>query len=408
VRRRVLRVRAPARLKVSDNRRFLVSENGKPFFCLADTAWAIFDRLDRKQAVEYLTVRAAQQFTVIQAVAISLFDADVRNAQGDLPLIDRDPARPAVTPGADPADALAYDFWDHVEYIIDEANARGLYVAMLPAWGSAVNRSAKNPAKEPILNAKSAHLYGEFLGRRFGRKGIVWVLGGDRSASGYEDVWRALAKGIAIGVSGRENYDAVLMTYHPAAGETSSAWFHNEPWLDFNMHQTGHDPNEKTMSWSRIANDYALSPAKPVLDGEPLYEDTPLSFRSREHGYSLEPQVRQRAWWNVFAGACGHAYGHQSVWQMFAPGRRPVFGPLFDWSEGVHRPVASQMRHVRALVESRPYLSRVPDQSLVEQELAGADHIAATRGDGYAFIYGPQGRGFTLRLSKIGAQRLQA
>jgi hypothetical protein len=294
-----------------------------------------------------------------------------------------------------------------VEYVIDEANARGLYVALLPSWGSGVNRSRNNPAKDPILHVRNARAYGEFLGRRFGRKGIIWILGGDRGAAGYEDVWRTLATGIAIGVSGQEDHDALLMSYHPGAGETSSTWFHNDPWLDFNMHQTGHGPGEQTMSWARIASDYRLSPAKPVLDGEPLYEDAPIAFRSRDHGYSLDAHVRQRAWWNVFSGACGHTYGHHSVWQMYAPGRRPVYSPLFYWNEAVHRPAAAQMRHLRALVESRPYLSRVPDQTLVENELPGLDHIAATRGEGYAFVYSPQGRKFTVQTEKIGAKRLQ-
>ena len=31
------------RLRVSDNARFLVAEDGKPFFWLADTAWSIID-----------------------------------------------------------------------------------------------------------------------------------------------------------------------------------------------------------------------------------------------------------------------------------------------------------------------------------------------------------------------------
>ena len=122
------------KLKVSDNGRFLVTSDGKPFFYLADTAWELFHRLDRKQAIQYLDFRAAQGFTAIQAVALAELDGiTVPNAYGDLPLIGKDPAHPDVTPGSNPNDARAYDYWDHVEYIIDQANARGLYIALLPA-----------------------------------------------------------------------------------------------------------------------------------------------------------------------------------------------------------------------------------------------------------------------------------
>jgi hypothetical protein len=394
------------RVKVSDNKRFLVTEDGRPFFYLADTGWELFHRLDRKQALQYLDARAAQHFTAIQAVALAELDGvSVPNAYGKLPLIDKDPAKPAVTPGANPARPNEYDYWDHVEYIVDQANARGIYIAMLPSWGRWVNAGRGD---ERLLTPANARSYGEFLGKRFGRKGVIWILGGDRTPTGFEDTWRALAAGIAIGVSGKEDYGAVLMSFHPRGAETSSTWFHNEPWLSFNMHQTGHGLAASVASWARIGKDYERTPVKPVLDGEPLYEDHPLAFNARENGYSFDAHVRQRAYWDVFSGACGHTYGDHSVWQMYAPGRQPVNGPLFYWYEAIHRPGANQMQYVRALVESRPYLSRVPDQSLVTDALTGADHIASTRGDGYAFVYSAQGRRFTADLGKVGAASLKA
>ena len=46
------------RLKVSDNRRFLVTSEGRPFFWLGDTAWELFHRLNREDAERYLKNRA--------------------------------------------------------------------------------------------------------------------------------------------------------------------------------------------------------------------------------------------------------------------------------------------------------------------------------------------------------------
>jgi hypothetical protein len=399
-------VRTLPKIQVSANKRFLVDSSGKPFFYLADTAWELFHRLDRKQAVEYLDKRASQRYTAIQAVALAELNGLIDpNAYGDLPLIEKNPLKPAITPGANPARAAEYDYWDHVEFIVDQANQRGLYIALLPTWGAWVVQ--RGPKDDRILTPDNAQGYGEFLGRRFGKKGIIWLLGGDRNATGYEETWRALARGIATGVAGKEDYDIILMSFHPSGGETSSTWFHNDGWLDFNMHQTGHGLAEKVMPWARIAKDYALTPVKPVLDGEPLYEDHPLAFRAREFGYSFDAHVRQRAWWDVFSGACGHTYGNHSVWQMYAPGRQPVNGPLLYWYEAIHRPGAAQMQHVRALIESRPYLSRVPDPSLVADVLDGPDRIAATRGDGYALIYSAQGRKFTVNLGRVPGARLK-
>jgi hypothetical protein len=394
------------RLQVSPDHRFLAAADGKPFFYLADTAWELFHRLDRRQVVQYLDERASQKYTVIQAVALAELDGvSIPNAYGDLPLIDKNPTRPAVTAGSDPNNPQAYDYWDHVEYIIDQANARGLYIALLPSWGRWVN-SGRND--DSLLTPANAATYGEFLGRRFGKKGIIWILGGDRTPTQFVETWRALARGIAIGVAGKEDYDAVLMSFHPRGGETSSTWFHNDEWLDFNMHQTGHGLAERTSCWAKIAADYERTPVKPVLDGEPLYEDHPLAFNSRVNGYSFDAHVRQRAYWDVFSGACGHTYGNHSVWQMYAPGRRPVNGPLMYWYDAIHRPGAAEMQYVRALIESRPYFSRVPDLSIVVNPLDGADRIAATRGDGYLFVYSAQGRSFTVNMGKISGERVKA
>ncbi|MGB9610878.1 MAG: DUF4038 domain-containing protein, partial [Bryobacteraceae bacterium] len=107
-------------LRVSDNGRFLVTEDGRPFFWLADTAWELFHRLNREEALRYLDTRARQGFNVVQAVALAELDGlSDPNPYGRVPLIDRDPARPAITPGADPAIPGSYDYWDHVDFIID-------------------------------------------------------------------------------------------------------------------------------------------------------------------------------------------------------------------------------------------------------------------------------------------------
>lgn len=393
-------------LKVTSDGRFLSTTSGKPFFYLADTAWELFHRLNREQAIQYLDKRVSQGYTAIQAVALAELDGVTDpNPYGDLPLIAKDPARPAVTPGSDPRNQDAYDYWDHVEFIIDQANRRGLYIAFLPTWGRWVNNNGR--VDESLITAANAAAFGEFLGRRFGRKGIIWILGGDRTPTGFEETWRALARGIAIGVEGKEDYTRLLMSFHPRGSETSSTWFHQDAWLDFNMHQTGHGLAASVRSWERITRDYDRAPTKPVLDGEPLYEDHPLAFRAREYGYSFDAHIRQRAYWSVFSGSCGHTYGNHSVWQMYAPGRRPINGPLFYWNEALDRPGAAQMRHLRSLVESRPYFSRVPDPSLIADPLDGADRIVATRGDGYAFIYSPQGRKFTANLGKIQGARLK-
>lgn len=44
-------VRPLPRLHASANHRFIVQDNGQPFFYFADTAWELFQRLNREEGV---------------------------------------------------------------------------------------------------------------------------------------------------------------------------------------------------------------------------------------------------------------------------------------------------------------------------------------------------------------------
>ena len=117
------------------------------------------------------------------------------------------------------------------------------------------------------------------------------------------------------------------MTYHPWGGHSSSEWLHEEDWLDVNMMQSGHGGGHDVPVWDMIAHDYALKPTKPTLDGEPNYEDHPVSPWPKwdpANGYYRDHDVRKQLYRSVFAGACGVTYGHHSMWQFYEPPRQMV------------------------------------------------------------------------------------
>lgn len=380
-------------LRVSDNRRFLANADGSPFFWLGDTAWSMLNLLDRAETVKYLDTRAKQGFNVVQATAGVAAGPNTGNRQGDFPYrgsLDQ----LAVTPGADPADNQQYDYWDHIDWVVEHAHARGIRIALLPVWaGSQVGR---------VVTTSNAQGFGEFVGKRYGNR-VVYVFGGDTSADGVEDVWRALAKGIAIGATGSEDYSTTIMTYHPLGDQSSAKWFHDDPWLDFNMIQGGHCLRYGSRS-NLVTASYADQPAKPFLDGEPIYEDHPYCWDQPPEGYSTALDVRKDAYWSVFGGAAGHTYGHHTVWQFLQEGRVPHLGAFGTWSEALSAQAGGQMRYLRALMQSRPFQSGVPDTSVVASGAgSGRDRIQATRGaDGsYLMVYVPNGREMTVKLTAL-------
>jgi hypothetical protein len=93
---------------------------------------------------------------------------------------------------------------------------------------------------------------------------------------------------------------------------------------------------------------------------------------------------------------------------MNAPNRQPVNGPHFPWYEAIDLPGAGQMQHLRWLIESRPMLDRVPDQSLITAALGTNDRIQATRGKDYLFVYSAQGKPFTVNMGKISGKEVTA
>lgn len=339
-------------IKVSENKRFLSTEGNEPFFWLGDTAWELFHRLTLEEAEYYLDVRSKQGFNVIQAVVLAELDGlHTPNANGHIPLIGDDPAKPNEY------------YFRHVDDVIKLAAKKGLYIGLLPTWGDKVHKGlwGIGPA---IFDESNAYIYGKFLGERYKDfKNIIWILGGDRPAEGYEKVWTSMAQGIKDGL-GRKPF----ITYHPSGGNSSSKWLHQMDWLDMNMLQSGHCLVD-TPNWEMIRNDYNLTPIKPVLDGEPNYENHPIDPYLRkwhpEYGRFTDYDVRKQAYRSVFSGACGHTYGHHSVWQMYSPKYAPVTFASCYWDEAIHFPGAKQMVHLKNLMLSYPYFTRVPAQEML-------------------------------------------
>lgn len=386
-------------LKVSENGRFLVQADGTPFFYLADTAWELFHRCNREQAELYLSKRASQGFNVVQAVALAELDGlHTPNSYGELPLIDDDPSQPNEP------------YFEHVDYIIRFAERQGIYIALLPSWGDKLNKKGWGVGPE-VLDQQNAFALGKWLGNRYkDQKNIIWVIGGDRNPrENSQDVavWNQMAQGVIAGVG---NAKDALMTFHPQPTDAggSSNWFHEQGWLDFNMHQTGHCPNRGT--YKLIEHDYALSPTKPVLDGEPLYEDHPNCFNLKEQGYSVARDIRRIMYQNVFAGAMGQTYGCHDVWQMYSPNRTPINHPPRPWTEALDLPMANQVKHLQNLMLSRPYLSRVPAQEMIVGEEVDytAQAIATRDATGtYAMVYIPTGQAVTIDMSVLRSRRLR-
>ena len=210
------------KLKVSDNKHFLVFEDNTPFFYLGDTAWELFHRLNKADSEKYLENRRAKGYTVIQAVALAELDGlNTPNAEGEKPLINNDPTQPNEK------------YFAHMDWVIKKAEEKGIFIGLLPTWGDKWNKKwGEGPEIFTPENVKS---YCKYLGIRYKNSpNIIWIIGGDRPVE--TDIHRQIniemAKGLRDGDGGKH-----LISFHPTGGNGSAQYFHNEDWLDFNMRQ---------------------------------------------------------------------------------------------------------------------------------------------------------------------------
>jgi hypothetical protein len=428
-----LRADDSAALRVSENGRFLVHGDGSKFFPIADTAWAIGWRLKRGEVETYLQRRKDQKFNTIALVAFPGVEGNVviPNVYGDhaFEVGSRgawDPRHPLTTPGENPQAPTEYDYWDHLEYVIDAANSRGMVVILLPAWGVYVagDWGDGHATRDLIFDAASGYQYSRWIGQRFKhKKNIIWMIGGDRSAvygeKDYRNVFRAMAEGVADGVNGIDqqnqeaDYSTTLMSYHPRKWKpNSSEWFHNEPWLDFNSMQD--QPSDQITATTL---DYGLSPVKPTW----LFEG---GYEYRRNTYK-DWQIRSQSYQTVFAGGFGVTYGSMNIYHFnsaMADSDEPITkSNSKKWEISLDEPGAMDMQHLFRLMTSMSndqFLDRIPDQSLIEGDQGGmsgnegirSNRIQATRGakGDYALVYSANGRNFSLNMNRLSARKMNA
>ncbi len=382
------------KLKVSDNGRYLQHENGTPFFWLGETGWLLPERLDRNEASYYLSHCRQAGYNVVQIQVINGVPAI--NHYGQFSHPDGFNFKDINKKGV-------YGYWDHMDYIIQKAEQNGIYIGMVCIWGGLV--------KQGLMSVKDAEAYGKFLAERYKNSpNIIWIMGGDVRGDINPDQWNTLARTI------KDIDKNHLMTYHPFGRTSSIYWFHNADWLDFNMFQSGHrrydqvkgDGDDKAEAavaednWRYVEAGLAMTPAKPILDAEPSYEDIPQGLHDPKQPRWQAPDVRRYAYWSVFAGSFGHTYGHNSIMQMLKVANDGGYGAVKTWYDGMKDPGFNQMKYLKNLMLSFPFFERVPDQSIIADENGTRyERVIATRGTDYLLVYNYTNRPMKLDLSKI-------
>lgn len=389
------------KLMVSSNNRYLQFENGRPFFWLGDTGWLVPQHLDRSEVEYYFNKCRRAGYNMVQIQVMDAVPSYNIYGQQSLPY-GWDFSK------ADPEGV--YSYWDHLDYIVCKAEQNGIYIGMVAIWGSQVQ--AGN------INVEQAKAYGKFLAERYkNNPNIIWIIGGDIQGNIHPEVWDALATSI------KSIDNKHLMTFHPRGRYTSAKWWSKASWMDFHTFQSGHRKYGQRMgnkdypipdsteedNWMYVDSTWAYKPIKPVLDDEPSYEDIPKGLHDANEARWQDYDVRRYAYWSVFAGSCGHTYGHNAIMQMLKPGYPTGYGSdgtVKSWYQALEDPGYNQMQYITDLMLSFPYFERVPDQSIiVGKNGVKYDRLIATRGKDYMLIYNYNSNVMKIDLRKISGKK---
>ena len=394
------------KLSIDKKTHMLKHEDGTGFFWMGDTAWELITL--KKQDIDfYLENRKNKNFTVIQSIAFHYHKSEANHKtpfeRTELPI---DISKPQE------------EYWKHVDYMLTAAEKRGLYVLFLPTWHDSVKA-------ETFKTPKDATTFGTWIAKRYkNRPNIIWAIGGDTNVAGDDGKGKAgvylhTPKGMspeeeiaiwnALGNAIKKEDPNHLMTFHSGSSATASVKFNNPKWLDFNMIQSGRESVAASIDKVEKALKYPYA----LIDGETLYENFALSRRGGESGRATAYQIRNDTYSALFSGTFGHTYGHDSIYRFWIKTEAAnctgwACTPNTTWKPALDADGAKQMEFVSKLMQSRPIVSRVPDQSIVVGSPKASNGIIATRGKSYAMIYSAHGQDIPVEMGKISGETVKA
>jgi len=351
---------AKTRLRVADNQRTLAWEDGTPFFWLGDTVWEMAWKSTPEQAIAYLDDRQSKGYSVVQIVTMShqYFQSfGVENRLGDQYFADED------------LNKLNPRYFDYVDFLVREANKRDMIVALVPLWAYMMELHFVPEYHAYNLSIAQSMNVADYVGARYAGDDVMWIVGGDNAYTTpqMKQFWSDWANRLKNASGGWH-----LMTLHPKGYTSSFDFFPPEtPWMDLQMYQSSHLAGGD-YTWQAARRGWDLNPIKPVINGEPNYED--IYHNLWEPGdtvsvatFRILPQhVRQAAWESLLSGATGGVtYGGNGVWQWHIPDFPGSHNARYFVEEAWNFPGSAHMGIMRIVAEQLDWYTWIPNQDLL-------------------------------------------
>lgn len=286
-------------IRVSENKRHFVHQDGTPFLWLADTWWCgMAKRLSWPEGFQLMTRDRREkgfnaiQFTVSLAPSGTYFDRKNENENG----LPWDEATSRINPAY-------FDAADRRVFHLVEA---GMVPVVVPCWGFYILR----------MGGENIKKLWQYIMARWGALPAVWCLAGELSMPYYtsptpeaDGPKQIAAWSEVLAWLRAHNPWGHLISVHPKYAASARGEVLDPSLLDFDMLQTGHlylQALPRTLSLLKESR--AKEPVMPVLVDEVAYEGIAET--------NWEDVQRQLFWASVLSGSPGFTYGAHGITQF--------------------------------------------------------------------------------------------
>lgn len=328
-------------LSVSANGKYIIDEEGQPFFIVGDAAWSLIAELDKSGAVTYLSDRASRGFNTIIVNLLEHHFATYApaNIDGDFPFA-----------GTAFQSSPNERYFAHADYVIEQARMHGITVLLFPAYAGHVCNSEGWCAEMQAATDSQMYAWGQYVGSRYTQyPNIIWVIGGDVDPSAYPNL-RSRLNQVALGIRASDSRHS-LVTAHNDRGQSAMDVWTGSPWLTLNAVY-----GTSTSMAAQCASNYSRSEALPLFAFEDYYEN--------EHSMT-DLDLRKEGYWAVLSGCtCGRIFGNNPIWgfSWFST----------NWQNALGSTGSVQAALIGRLMRSREFWLMAPD----------LDHTVMTAGYG--------------------------
>lgn len=328
---------SPLLIQLSGDGRYLVSQQGTPFFINGDTAWSAIVQLSLDEMDTYLSDRSAKGYNTVLVQLIE-------NEFGD--------NSPSTYDGIAPFTGSAFTtpreaYFARADAFISKAASNNIIVMLAPLYLGYLCGSQGWCPEVQSASVATMRAWGQYVGNRYKNyPNIIWIIGGDTDPGDYSGVAEK-TEAVALGI--RDVDTAHVITAHNGPETDARDEWTSQSWLTLNNLYSYNDAD--TMH-SRAIVEYAKTPFMPIFMAESNYEN--------EHGATAFT-LRRTTWHAVTYGAtAGHLFGNCPIWHFNAPAAAG-FCSAGTWQSNLNSTPSQQLAYVGKLMRSRRHHLMQPD-----------------------------------------------